>query len=72
MEIGDLRAFVRIAELSSLSAAARAMKVPKSALSRALGRLEQPARAAQFARSTRPMRKARSTASVERRAELCA
>ncbi len=40
MTLIDLRAFARIAELSSISAAARTLSLPKSSISRSLTRLE--------------------------------
>ena len=56
MDIVNLRAFVRIAELKSVSAAARALKAPKSSVSRALSRLEASAGTALVERSTRHLR----------------
>lgn len=56
MDIIDLRAFVRIAELSSVSAAARALGAPKSSISRSLSRLEASVGAALMERSTRHLR----------------
>ena len=52
----DLRAFARIADLGSLSGAARALGMPKSSASRALARLEAAAGAALMERSTRRLR----------------
>ncbi len=52
----DLRTFARIADLGSLSGAARALGMPKSSASRALARLEAAAGAALIERSTRHMR----------------
>jgi len=40
MELADLRVFLRIAELKSISATARSLEQPKSSISRALARLE--------------------------------
>lgn len=40
MELTDLRVFLRIAELKSISATARMLEQPKSSISRALARLE--------------------------------
>lgn len=56
MDIIDLRAFVRIAELSSVSAAARALGAPKSSISRSLSKLEVSVGAALMERSTRHLR----------------
>ena len=56
MELGDLRAFVRIADLASVSAAARSLALPKSTVSRALTRLEAQVGAALVDRSTRHLR----------------
>ncbi|WP_333836032.1 LysR family transcriptional regulator [Novosphingobium sp.] len=56
MDIVNLRAFVRIAELNSVSAAARALKAPKSSVSRALSRLEASIGIALIERSTRHLR----------------
>ncbi len=55
-DLGDLRAFARIADLGSLSGAARALGMPKSSASRSLARLEAAAGAALIERSTRHMR----------------
>jgi DNA-binding transcriptional LysR family regulator len=56
MELGDLRAFVRIAELASVTAAARTLGLPKSTISRALARLEGEVGASLVDRSTRHLR----------------
>lgn len=56
LEISDLRIFVRIADLGSLSRAARALIMPKSSLSRALVRLEEAAGSALVERSVRHLR----------------
>ena len=56
MDTANLRAFVRIAELNSVSAAARALKAPKSSVSRALSRLEASVGTALIERSTRHLR----------------
>ncbi|UUL83796.1 LysR family transcriptional regulator [Sphingomonas qomolangmaensis] len=56
MDLTDLRAFVRISDLMSVSAAARALGLPKSRVSRALSRLEQQVGAVLLERSTRHMR----------------
>ena len=55
-DFADLRAFVHIAELGSLSGAARALGMPKSSTSRSLARLEVAAGAALIERSTRHLR----------------
>jgi DNA-binding transcriptional LysR family regulator len=55
-DLADLRAFARIAELGSLSAAARALSMPKSSASRSLARLEVAADVALIERSTRHLR----------------
>ena len=55
-DLADLRAFARIADLGSLSAAARTLGMPKSSASRSLVRLEAAAGAALIERSTRHMR----------------
>ena len=56
MDLVDLRAFVRIAELRSVSAAARALGAPKSSISRSLARLEAAVGAVLVERSTRHLR----------------
>lgn len=56
MNLYDLHCFVRIAETSSLSGAARAMASPKSTLSRAISRLETELGARLFERGTRALR----------------
>lgn len=53
MDIDDVAAFLRIADLKSVSAAARALGAPKSSISRSLARLEQRAGAELIRRSTR-------------------
>jgi len=55
-ELTDLRAFARIADLGSVSGAARALKMPKSSVSRALVRLEEAIGAVLVERSTRHLR----------------
>lgn len=55
-DIADLRAFARIADLGNLSAAARALGMPKSSASRALARLEATTGLALIERSTRHLR----------------
>jgi DNA-binding transcriptional LysR family regulator len=56
MDLVDLSAFVRIAELKNISAAARTLKTPKSSISRSLVRLETQVGAALVERSTRTLR----------------
>lgn len=56
MELSDLRAFARIADLMSVSAAARALGLPKSGVSRALARLERDVGVVLVDRSTRHLR----------------
>jgi DNA-binding transcriptional LysR family regulator len=56
LDLADLRAFIRIAELSSISAAARQLRLPKSSVSRALWRLEQTVGVTLIERSTRNLR----------------
>ena len=56
MDLFDLRAFARIAELSSISAAARTLSLPKSSISRSLTRLEADIGAILVDRSTRHLR----------------
>jgi DNA-binding transcriptional LysR family regulator len=55
-DLTDLRAFCRITELGSISGAARALRMPKSSVSRALVRLEQAIGALLIERSTRHLR----------------
>ena len=56
MELADLRAFARIADLGGVSAAARSLDLPKSTISRALARLERTVGATLVDRSTRHLR----------------
>ena len=56
MELADLRAFARIAELASVSAAARSLALPKSTVSRSLSRLEGVVGAILVDRSSRHLR----------------
>ena len=56
LDLADLRAFARIADLGSVSGAARALGMPKSSASRSLARLEAAAGAALVERSTRRLR----------------
>ena len=55
-DLSDLRTFARIADLGSLSGAARALGMPKSSVSRSLVRLEDVAGSALIERSTRHLR----------------
>lgn len=55
-DLADLKAFSRIAELRSISGAARVLRVPKSSVSRALVRLEEAIGAVLVERSTRHLR----------------
>ena len=55
-DLADLRAFARIADLGSLSGAARALGMPKSSASRSLARLERTAGTALIERSTQHLR----------------
>jgi len=55
-DLDDLRFFTRIADLGSVSGAARLLKKPKSSVSRSLARLEVAAGAALIERSTRRLR----------------
>ena len=56
LDLADLHVFARIADLGSLSAAARALGMPKSSASRSLARLEAAAGSALVERSTRHLR----------------
>jgi DNA-binding transcriptional LysR family regulator len=56
LDLTDLRAFARIAELGSISGAARALPAPKANVSRSLVRLEQAVGAKLIERSTRKLR----------------
>ena len=56
LELMDLRAFARIADLGSISGAARALRMPKSSVSRSLVRLEDAVGAVLIERSTRHLR----------------
>jgi DNA-binding transcriptional LysR family regulator len=56
LDLTDLRAFAHIAELGSVSGAARALRSPKSSVSRALARLEQAVGVVLVERSTRHLR----------------
>ncbi len=56
IELADVRAFVRVAELHSISASARAMGAPKSSISRAVSRLEDAIGSTLVERSTRRLR----------------
>ena len=56
LDLADLRAFARIADLGSISGAARALGSPKSSVSRSLVRLEEAVGAVLVERSTRHLR----------------
>lgn len=56
LDLTNLRAFARIAELGSISGAARSLRSPKSSISRSLIRLEQAVGAVLIERSTRHLR----------------
>jgi DNA-binding transcriptional LysR family regulator len=56
MELNDVRAFARTADLQSVSAAARLLGLPKSTISRSLMRLEAAVGAVLIDRSTRHLR----------------
>ena len=56
LDLSDLNAFARIADLGNMSAAARALNSPKSSISRSLSRLEIAAGAPLVERSTRHLR----------------
>jgi hypothetical protein len=56
MELSDLRAFARITDLMSVSAAARVLGMPKSGVSRALARLERDVGVLLVDRSTQHLR----------------
>lgn len=56
MELSDVRAFARVADLGSVSAAARSLGLPKSTISRSLTRLEVSVGAVLIDRSTRHLR----------------
>lgn len=52
LDLSDLEAFVRIADLKGISAAARSLKTPKSSVSRSLARLEASVGSALVERSS--------------------
>jgi DNA-binding transcriptional LysR family regulator len=56
LDLDHLRAFSRIADLGSISGAARSLGMPKSSASRALARLEETVGTALIERSTRHLR----------------
>jgi DNA-binding transcriptional LysR family regulator len=56
IDLAHLRAFARIADLRSVSGAARALGMPKSSVSRSLARLEEAVGTALIERSTRHLR----------------
>lgn len=53
MDLNDLRVFERVAALRSFSAAARALELPKSSVSRSVARLEKELRTRLLQRTTR-------------------
>jgi DNA-binding IclR family transcriptional regulator len=55
-DLADVSAFARIAELGSVSGAARSLRMPKSSVSRSLMRLEEALGAVLVERSTRHLR----------------
>lgn len=56
LDLTHLRAFARIADLGSMSGAARSLGMPKSSVSRSLARLEEAVGTALIERSTRHLR----------------
>jgi DNA-binding transcriptional LysR family regulator len=56
IDLTNLRAFARIADLGSISGAARSLRSPKSSVSRSLVRLEEAVGAVLIERSTRHLR----------------
>ena len=56
LDLIHLRAFLRVADLGSVSGAARALRMPKSSVSRSLARLEEMLGAPLIERSTRHLR----------------
>lgn len=56
LDLAHLRAFARIADLGSVSGAARSLGMPKSSVSRSLSRLEDAVGTALIERSTRHLR----------------
>ena len=56
LDLAHLRAFARIADLGSVSGAARSLGMPKSSVSRSLARLEEAIGTALIERSTRHLR----------------
>ena len=56
LDLSHLRVFARIAELGSISGTARALRMPKSSVSRSLARLEEAVGAILVERSTRHLR----------------
>lgn len=56
IDLTNLRAFMRVAELGSISGAARSLRSPKSSISRALSRLEESVGVVLIERSTRQLR----------------
>src|ERR1039457_6561379 len=53
LNLNDLRVFEKVSALKSFSAAARALELPKSSISRAVTRLEKELGARLFQRTTR-------------------
>ena len=53
LDLNDLRVFERVADLRSFSAAARALGLPKSTVSRSVARLEDALAARLLQRTTR-------------------
>ncbi|MEP6955294.1 MAG: LysR family transcriptional regulator [Chthoniobacterales bacterium] len=56
LDLNHLRAFARVADLGSISGAARSLRSPKSSISRSLARLEEAVGAVLVERSTRHLR----------------
>ncbi len=56
LDLNHLRAFARVADLGSISSAARSLRSPKSSVSRALARLEETVGVVLVERSTRHLR----------------
>lgn len=56
LNLSDLRAFARVADLGAVSGAARSLRMPKSSVSRSLVRLEEEVGTTLIERSTRHLR----------------